>query len=130
MRMTRMMTMTPRHETLLVVRASLPRTFRSLGVFTEAALFFCGGYLLLQVMRSPLETGEAAIIAAGLILPLASVLLFYLVRPGLNEGLAQADESAADVRRLEVPLTAYGEAVQARKKAEHALDKDELPGPM
>jgi len=130
MRMMRMMTMAPRHGTPLVVRASLPRTFRSLGVFTEAALFFCGGYLLLQVMRNPLETGEAAIIAAGLILALASVLLFYLVRPGLNEALAQADESEGEERRLEAPLTAYGEAMQALKKAERALDKDELPGPM
>jgi hypothetical protein len=63
-------------------------------------------------------------------LALASVLLFYLVRPGLNEALAQADEPEGEERRLEVPLTAYGEAVQARNKAERALDDDELPGPM
>ena len=120
-----------RHEAPLVVRASLPRTFRTLGVFTEATLLLCGSYLLLKVLWRPLETDQGAILGAGVILGLAVILLFYLVRPRWKEALPRRDERSPGGEWMESPLTAYGEALKARQGAQHALEnEEELPGPM
>ena len=122
MRLTRL---TARHGVPLVVRASTPRTFLGLGVFTEATLFFSGSYLLLKALWRPLETGESAVIAAGLLLASASFLLFYMVRPRIGE----TDEPREEPVLVEVPLTAHGASLEARKRAEQALEEDGLPGP-
>jgi hypothetical protein len=127
MRMTRL---AARHEVPLVVRASTPRTFLGLGVFTEAALLFSGSYLFLKALWKPLETGEAAVIVAGLLLTLASFLLFYLVRPRIGDELARTDELEDQPVFVEVPLTALGASLEVRKRAEQALKQDGLPGPM
>jgi hypothetical protein len=58
-----------------VVRASLPRTIWTLGVFAEASLCFVGFYLLLGVLKDPLEVDQAPVIFAGVGLALATVLL-------------------------------------------------------
>jgi hypothetical protein len=43
-------------------------------------------------MRWPLETGETALIVAGLLLALATFLLLYMVHPRVGGALAQSDE--------------------------------------
>lgn len=120
----------PRHETPLVVRASLPRTFLSMGLFVEVGLLCCGTYLLIQMVRRPLETDNTAIIGAGVLLALATVLLFYLVRPKTREALASREQRYQEEFRMESTLTAYGEALETRRKAEEAMAKEDLPGPM
>jgi hypothetical protein len=120
-----------RHEVPLVVRGSLPRTFRSLGVFVEATLLLCGTYLLLMVLWKPLEVDQGAILGAGVTLGLAAILLFYLFRPRWKEALSQRDDRSHPEIRMESTLTAYGESLRARHEAERILENEEqLPGPM
>lgn len=75
----------------LVVRASLPRTFLGLGLCLEAGLLACGGYLVEQALREPLHADQTAVLAGGVILSFAGVLLFYLVRPQRRDVLARTD---------------------------------------
>ncbi len=118
-------------NTPLVVRASLPRTFWSLGVFVEASLCFVGFYLLLEVLKNPLEVDQPSVIVAGVVLALATVLLFYMIGPKRADALAnEEDRSVGEEMWREAPLTAYGESMQARKRAEEKMNKEVLPGPM
>jgi type VI protein secretion system component VasK len=120
------------YKTPLVVRASLPRTFWSLGAFAEVALIFCGVYLLAEAGLKPLEADQASIISAGVILALAIVLLFYMIRPRRKQVLSRAEayrlsRDCAD----DLSHTAHDIAVQARREAAQALqEKEDLPGPM
>ena len=122
---------TARHGVPLVVRASLPRTFLGLGIFVEGCLIFTGAYLLLECLRSPLEARPEAVISAGVLLSLATMLLFYLVGPKGSRALAREDDAPSGQGNVEVPLTVFGESVQSRRKAEQAMVQGErLPGPM
>jgi len=107
-----------RQHTPLVVRASLPRTFWSLGAFVELGLVLCGVYLLAEAVLEPLEADQASIISAGVILALASVLLFYMVRPRRKKALSQSETTR--IVRLQssvLPLTPYGDASSALREA-------------
>jgi type VI protein secretion system component VasK len=119
-------------KTPLVVRASLPRTFWSLGAFVELGLIFCGVYLLAEASLKPLEADQVSIISAGVILALASVLLFYMIRPRRKQVLPRPEASRlSSDRSNKLPLTAHGIAVPARREAGRALQKNhDLPGPM
>lgn len=128
-----METLCERDKTPLVVRGSLPRTFRTLGLIIELCLFFFGTYLLINVIERPLEADPPSVIGAGVMLALASTLLFYMVWPLRKEAMAQRENPAGQQDRLpESVLTAYGETMQARQRAERALleDAEDLPGPM
>lgn len=120
------------YKTPLVVRASLPRTFWSLGAFVELGLIFCGVYLLAEVSLKPLEADQVSILSAGVILALAIVLLFYMVRPRRKQVLPRPDASRLSSNRSnKLPLTAHGIAVSARGEAGHALQENpHPPGPM
>lgn len=120
------------YKTPLVVRASLPRTFWSLGAFVELGLIFCGVYLLAEVSLKPLEADQASILSAGVILALASVLLFYMIRPRRRQVLRRPEASCRlQDRSSELPLTPYGTAVPVKREAGHAPQKNQnLPGPM
>src|SRR5208337_204008 len=91
MRIIRSASAVAHYKTPLVVRASLPRTFWSLGAFVEFGLLFCGVYLLVEVSLKPLEADLVSIMSAGVILALASVLLFYMVRPQRKRVLPKPD---------------------------------------
>lgn len=118
-------------ETPLVVRASLPRTFRGLGVFVEGCLIFTGAYLLSDVWKSPLEARQESVIGAGVLLSLAAILLFYLARPKWLDALARAEERGADLRRENVTAQEFDEPVQGRSVSKRLLEETErLPGPM
>jgi hypothetical protein len=120
------------YKTPLVVRASPPRTFWSLGAFVELGLIFCGVYLLAEASLEPLEADGASIISAGVILALASVLLFYMIRPRRKQVLPRPEAPCRSRDRSgELSLTAYGNAVPARREARHAPQENQhLPGPM
>jgi type VI protein secretion system component VasK len=117
-------------RTPLIVRASLPRTFWTLGIFVEASLLFGGLYLLAEVTLQPLEASQVSILSAGVILALAAILLVYLVRPWRKAALARMEDSL-QAAPAEPPLTAFGEAVRTRQEAERVLcETEKLPGPM
>jgi type VI protein secretion system component VasK len=117
-------------KTPLIVRAGLPRTFWTLGIFVEASLLFGGLYLLAEVTLRPLEADQISILSAGFILALAAILLVYLVRPWRKAALARMEDSP-QAAAVESPLTAFGEAVRTRQEAERILcETEELPGPM
>ena len=132
MRIMRMETVCERDKTPLVVRGSLPRTFRTLALVTEISLVFCGAYLLINVIERPLEADQPSVIGAGVMLALASTLLFYMVWPLRREAMAQREtRRSTDINPLESILTTYGETI-ARQRAQQALleDAEDLPGPM
>ena len=119
------------HNTPLVVRASLPRTFLSLGISAEVILTFSGGYLLLDAIKKPLEGGPGSVIGAALLLSLAVILLFYLARPKRHEALAREDDALNCGHIPESRLTNYGAVTQALDREEEAMaTSGRLPGPM
>ncbi len=101
------------------------------GLFVEGSLLFAGIYLLSEVLKRPLAAQQTAVNDGGVLLSLATVLLFYLVWPKRHEALAREDDASVEERRLEPPLTVYGESVKARQRAEESMvDATRLPGPM
>ncbi len=121
-----------RCSTPLVVRASLPRTFRGLCAFVEIGLLSCGIYLLAEVSLKPLEADQVSILGAGVLLALASVLLFYLVRPHRREALTRPDErrSSWECHEHSVFPAGDGSAEARGDTARALLNKHDLPGPM
>ncbi len=122
------------HEkTPLVVRGSLPRTFLGMGLFAELALLLCGCYLLAEAVLQPLEANPVSVLGAGVMLALASVLLFYMVRPWQRQRFARREQLRRTAENAVEPvLTRYGESRQALLDALRALEEEEtnLPGPM
>ncbi len=122
------------HEkTPLVVRGSLPRTFLGMGLFAELALLLCGCYLLAEAVLQPLEANPVSVLGAGVMLALASVLLFYMVRPWQRQRFARREQLRRTAENAVEPvLTSYGESRQALLDALRALEEEEtnLPGPM
>jgi hypothetical protein len=132
MRVMRLAEANTHQSTPLVVRASLPRTFLGLGIFAEAGLVFTGVYILMEEMKRPLEADPSSVIGAGVLLALATILLFYLVGVKRFEHLSKEDDIGGEEKLPATSLTAFGEAVQTRLRAERVLEEEEdaLPGPM
>jgi hypothetical protein len=105
-----------------------------MGAFVEAELLFCGAYLLIDAIASPLEANQSAVLAAAAMLALALILLFYLAQPMRRRALARSRENRKGGRKAipaQVALTNFGNAIQTRMNAAHALEhKRNLPGPM
>src|ERR1017187_416377 len=112
MRAARSMTAIARHATPLVAR-----------------LIFGGVYLLVGVLKSPLEADQTAVICPGVLLALATILLFYMLSPKRFEVVARDDEARSDEPLLEIPLTADGEAPQARQRRNKLWKKIDWLGP-
>jgi type VI protein secretion system component VasK len=131
MRTTRMAFAIQGEKTPLIVRASLPRTFWTLGIFVECSLLFAGCYLLVQATLRPLEADPSSVLAAGVILALAATLFVYLVRPWRRAALSRMEDSMQPAATGESPLTAFGDATRLRQEAERVLlEMERLPGPM
>jgi hypothetical protein len=132
MRATRIEMQNERDRIPLVVRARFERTFFGLGLFAAATLFLCGGYLLTEAMRYPLESSEVAVLIAGFALAFASFVITYLAWP--RGGLALARHEHADrgpERWKDSVLTTYGKTVQDRLEEKRMLgERQHLPGPM
>jgi len=110
-------------RTPLVVRASLPRTFWTLGAFVEFGLIFCGIYLLAEACLKPLEADQVSVLSGGVFLALASVLLYYLIRPRSKQVLARPEaRRPSRVQPAQLPVAAYGKALPV-PRAGHALEK-------
>jgi type VI protein secretion system component VasK len=117
-----------RNNTPLVVKASLPRVFLGLGLFTETLLLFCGSYLLAEAIVQPLDAGTFSVIGGGLLLALATVLLFYLAWPGRKRKMSLREKPAH--RRAEVLPREHLEAVQTQRQSNWTAEgKKELAGP-
>lgn len=118
-----------RNQAPLVVRASFPRVFLSLGVFLEAFLLFCGSYLLADAILQPLDAGTFSVVGGGMFLGLATVLLFYLAGPGKRRSISRREKPVE--RILEVPLKGYGEPASTRGQNGRVTEKkEELLRPM
>lgn len=113
-----------RSKTPLVVKASLPRVFLSLGVFLEVVLLFCGSYLLADAILQPLDAGTVSVVGGGMFLGLATVLLFYLAWPGKRRSMSRRERQM--VLTLDIPLNGNGEALQPRSQANWAAEKKEV----
>ena len=70
-----------RHCRPLVVRAGLVRTFGGLVSFLALTLPCSGGYILVDALANPIEAQGVAVIASAFIIALATILLFYLIKP-------------------------------------------------
>lgn len=69
------------HVKPLVIRGGLARTFGSLASFL-AVLFLLGGlYLLGDAFEHPLTAQAVAVLAATFSITLASILLYFLLKP-------------------------------------------------
>jgi hypothetical protein len=131
MRTTRMAFAIQDEKTALIVRAGLPRTLWTLGIFAECSLLFAGCYLLMQATVRPLEADQTSVLAAGVILALAATLFVYLVRLWCKAALVRMQESLQAAATGQSPLTAFGEATRLRQEAERVLLATErLPEPM
>jgi hypothetical protein len=116
-------------KTPLVVKASLPRVFLGLGLFTETLLLFCGSYLLAEAIVQPLDAGTFSVVGGGMFLALATVLLFYLAWPGRKRRMSRREEPIR--RRPEVPFQEQREAAQTQRQTHWASGKKgELARPM
>jgi hypothetical protein len=129
MREMRIVEASGRSKSPLVVKASLPRVFLGLGLFTEAGLLFCGSYLLTEAIVQPLDEGTFSVVGGGVFLALATVLLFYLAWPGRKRKISQREGRAH--RQIEVRLGEHEEAAQTARHARWATEKKkELAGPI
>jgi hypothetical protein len=73
----------------LVIRGGLARTFGSLASFL-AIIFLCFGvYLLADAFAHPVAAETHAIMAAAFVIALATILLFYVLKPGATLRVAR-----------------------------------------
>jgi len=117
----------PRNRIPLAVRGSSTHTFRSIGLFAEGGLLFCGGYLLAEALGSPLKAGPMSVIGGGLFLALATVLMFYLAWPTYANSVSRRDQRGEPKRFMGFEEEAPG----SHKDGAWILEnEEELPGPM
>ena len=121
-----------RHETPLVVRGRLEKSFRGLGVFAGVVLMLGGSYLVLSPFWDPLSTSDMAVLTGSFSLALACFLLVFVLFPRRSLELAKRERDARERQATESRiLTVFGETVQNRMVAKQALhDGKNLPGPM
>ena len=65
----------------LLVQAGAARTLGSVVIFLSIALLCLGAYVLVQVIRHPLDAQPSEIIGAAVMIALAATMLFYLLEP-------------------------------------------------
>ena len=65
----------------LVIRGGLVRTFGGLAIFLVLTFLCAGIYLLGDALLNPLAAQAAALIFGAFSIALATILLFYLLRP-------------------------------------------------
>lgn len=66
----------------LAVRGGLARTFGSLATFLVVTFLCSGIYILEDAVANPLAAQAAALIFGAFIIALATILLYYLIKPG------------------------------------------------
>ncbi len=76
----------PHRTKPLVVRGGLARTFGGLAAFVALLFLAWGIYTLDDALANPIAAQTAAVIAAAFSIALATILLFYLLKPGKHSG--------------------------------------------
>lgn len=77
----------------LVVRGGLVRTFGGLVGFLAITFLCWGTYLLVDAFANPIEAQAAALICGAFIIALATILLYYLVKPTKTSGAAASSRA-------------------------------------
>jgi hypothetical protein len=80
----------------LIARSRPARTFASLAAFVALVFLASGLYLITQPLIDPLSVHDAGIVAGAFVIALASILLFYVVKPGVAQRRAPAVHRLAD----------------------------------
>jgi hypothetical protein len=75
----------------LLVRGGLARTFGSLATFLVVTFFCSGIYILEDAFAHPLAAQAAALISGAFIIALATILLYYLIKPGNEPRVIRQD---------------------------------------
>ena len=71
----------------LVVRGGLARTFGGLATYLAVTLLGSGIYILEDILANPVATQAAPLIAGAFSIALATILIYYLIKPGRPAGL-------------------------------------------
>lgn len=82
----------------LAVRGGLARTFGGLAGFLVVSFLCCGIYILADAFANPINAGAAAVICAAFVIAMGAILLFYLLKQGVQARTAahvHTAESAA-----------------------------------
>jgi hypothetical protein len=66
----------------LAARGGLARTFGGLATFLVVSFLCSGIYMLEDVFANPIAAQAAALICGAFVIALATILLYYLIRPG------------------------------------------------
>jgi hypothetical protein len=85
----------------LAVRGGLARTFGGLVSFLAVTFLCAGFYILDDAFTNPLGAQAVALLAAAVIIALATVLLFYLLKPeskASKEAARQSHRAHSDAR--------------------------------
>jgi hypothetical protein len=88
----------------LAVRGGLARTFGGLVSFLAVTFLCTGIYILDDAFENPLGAQAVALLAAACIIALATVLLFYLLKP---ESKASKEAARPSRRAVSRPKQAY-----------------------
>jgi len=89
----------------LVARSRPARTFAGLAAFTALVFLCCGIYLIAQPLVDPVAAHDAGTVAGAFILALASILLFYLVKPDSSGRTAQLGQRREEDERAHNGMT-------------------------
>ena len=68
----------------LAVRGGLARTFGSLVGFLVVSFLCCGIYILADAFANPINASAAAVICAAFAIAMGAILLFYLLKQGVQ----------------------------------------------
>jgi hypothetical protein len=88
----------------LAVRGGLARTFGGLVSFLAVTFLCTGIYILDDAFANPLAAQAVTLVAAAFIIALATILLFYLLKPKSRASKEAARESRRVVSRPKQPL--------------------------
>jgi len=103
-----------RHSKPLVIRGGLARTFGGLASFL-AVIFLCGGiYILEDALSNPVEAQAASVIAGAFSIALATILLFYLLKPSARPR-SVTDQPRSRAVSCETPLHSRKTSLMAQR---------------
>ena len=115
-----------RNHANLVSRSHPARTFGSLAAFAGLVFLCIGIYLISQPLVDPISAHDAGVVAGAFVIALASILLFYVVRPGVlhrHEPLDRSHAPATGGDRTALPNRMTIEALHLpRERMRPSLD--------
>jgi hypothetical protein len=94
---------TGRQPKALVVRGGLAKTFGSLASFLAFSFLGMGIYILADAFENPVAAQAAALIGAAFVIALASIILYYLLKPRKNPHALKRRHRVQERSRLVMP---------------------------